>query len=516
MKSKHYLVILVALLPVLILRDYTPVDELRYLSIANEALANGHFFTFTNQGIPYADKPPLYFWILMLCKWLFGGYYMGILSLFSVLPALGIVAVMDKWVRRENPDADRVMAGLMLMSCGLFLGGAIILRMDMLMTFFIILSLYTFYTLLKEEGNIRRDRWLFPVYLFLALFTKGPLGLLIPLVSTLLFLLLTKHIRTIGRYWGWRTWLVLLVGCGIWFTAVYREAGGEYLHNLLVHQTVDRAINSFHHEGPFYYYLITMWYALAPWSLLLVGLLVVGWIRGYIRSDMERFFLTVTLSTFVLLSCISSKLSIYLLPVYPFMVYLSVLILARLQWNRWLALAVAVPTVVCCLTIFGMMLLPTFEPRLIYLHHALIYVAAALLTLGGGITLYFLYFRKELYKAMKVLALSLLVTVFVGGWALLYINDRVGYAGLCRKAMQISKLEELTGYSTVYIRHSENMDVFLNEDVRVLTTEEVLQGKAAGTVLMLGMYRAENDKVLMDYLEHKPKFKFGIYLIVPL
>ncbi len=77
MKHKHlYLLWFIALLPVMILRDYTPDNELRYLSIVDEALRNGDFFTFTNQGEIYADKPPFYFWLMMVGKTLLGGHRM--------------------------------------------------------------------------------------------------------------------------------------------------------------------------------------------------------------------------------------------------------------------------------------------------------------------------------------------------------------------------------------------------------------------------------------------------------
>ncbi|MDE5707727.1 MAG: dolichyl-phosphate-mannose--protein mannosyltransferase, partial [Alistipes sp.] len=52
------LLLFALLLPAMALRDFTPSNELRYLSIADEALADGNFFAFTNQGAPYADKPP--------------------------------------------------------------------------------------------------------------------------------------------------------------------------------------------------------------------------------------------------------------------------------------------------------------------------------------------------------------------------------------------------------------------------------------------------------------------------
>jgi len=46
----RYILYLVAVLPVFIFRDFTPDNELRYLSIADEALRNGSVFTFTNHG----------------------------------------------------------------------------------------------------------------------------------------------------------------------------------------------------------------------------------------------------------------------------------------------------------------------------------------------------------------------------------------------------------------------------------------------------------------------------------
>lgn len=69
MKIERYLILLILVIPVLILRDFTPNNELKYLSIVDEALRDGHFFTFFHQGELYADKPPLYFWLLMLSKW---------------------------------------------------------------------------------------------------------------------------------------------------------------------------------------------------------------------------------------------------------------------------------------------------------------------------------------------------------------------------------------------------------------------------------------------------------------
>lgn len=142
-KSRYllYAGICIALLPVLIFRDYTPSNELRYLSIADEALRSHNFFTFTNHGVPYADKPPLYLWIVMLCRMIAGKHLMWLLSLFSLIPALLTAEVMDRWTCNELKPAPRLSGSIVLLTGGLFLGLAVTLRMDMLMTLFIVLAL---------------------------------------------------------------------------------------------------------------------------------------------------------------------------------------------------------------------------------------------------------------------------------------------------------------------------------------------------------------------------------------
>jgi hypothetical protein len=48
-----------------------------------------------------------------------------------------------------------------------------------------------------------------------------------------------------------------------------------------------------------------------------------------LSDTLEQFFIIVALSTFILLSLISSKLQIYLLPAFPFFIYLTLLWLPK-------------------------------------------------------------------------------------------------------------------------------------------------------------------------------------------
>lgn len=152
-KYVKYLLWFAALVPLLLLRDFTPDNELRYLSIADEALRDGHWFAFYNQGEAYADKPPLYLWIVMAARALAGEHNMLLLGLFSVLPAFVILWVMDRWAGRELSPGHRLTAQMALLTTAYFIGGAVVLRMDMLMAMFIVLALYVFWRMYEGRGR---------------------------------------------------------------------------------------------------------------------------------------------------------------------------------------------------------------------------------------------------------------------------------------------------------------------------------------------------------------------------
>lgn len=500
-----FLFLFLTLLPLLSLRDYTVGNELRYLSIADEAMREGTFFAFTNHGVFYADKPPLYFWIIMLGKWLFGEHYMWFISLFSFIPAGIITCIMDRWCAKELADSYRTTGVLMMMSCGLFLALILILRMDMLMCMFITLALYIFYRMLKSEGNKQVNAVLFPLFIFLALFTKGPIGFLVPLLSTFVFLLLTKRFRTIGKYWGWKTWTILLFCCAGWFGAAYAEGGQEYMHNMLFHQTIDRAVNSFRHDGPFYHYCLTIWYAMLPWSFLLASVLIISALKKPKYTELQKFFLTIIGTTFVLLSSISSKVDVYMLPMFPFIVYLALMFLPEVSRNRWVMLSLALPASIFVLAFPAYMVVSRME-TMAFAIQPLFYVAAGLLSLTGILALYILYKKEQTLLAIRTLVYGLFVAAFIGSWDIPKINGKIGYRELCTKAKELARVHQTSDYYVWKLRRPENMDVYLQQDIIITTPEAVAQ---SGDRQALFLVPAKELSHLPDYFAEKETYQIG-------
>lgn len=537
-RLRPYLLIALALLPICLLRDFTPDNELRYLSIADEALRDGHFFTFYNHGVQYADKPPLYLWIVMLGKLLLGTHSILFLALFSLIPALLICRVMDYWLTPFLNPQQRLSSLLVTATCGLFLGVAVFVRMDMLMTLFIVLALATFYEMYslaaapEGEGSVPSARlhkkaWLLGFYVFMALFSKGPVGFLLPLLASLVFLVVEKQCRRIGLFWGWRTWIPLLAGCLFWFGGAWIEGGNTYMSNLLVHQTVDRAVNAFHHKEPFYYYLYILPAILTPWVFYIVGAVGGGAFCRKSRSAaspeearLALFFVTVILTGLVMLSAFSSKLAIYLLPLLPFCAALAALWGRHFEQKRWLRLCAALPALLFALAALAYALLylggagaAVGLPAWVF--HWLPLCAVLLLGLCAVYSLVCLHFPKGLHKGIHALTVGLLATLCVGGFFLPRINPHLGCADLCHRAVQLAREAPTAGFATYRMSRSESMDVFLHAQVRKLGAEELQAGQAAGHLLILPNRRLQ-DPAIQALLPGRPSYRIGQHTLIDL
>lgn len=511
MKITRYLLFFACFIPLLYFRDFTPNNELKYLSIADEALREGHWFTFWNHGTLYADKPPLYLWIVMLGKWLFGTHSMFFLGLFSLIPALCILFIMDKWVNTALPSNLRLSGQLMLLTSGLFTGSAIVLRMDMLMSLFIILSLYTFYRIYTGHGS-PADPIKLPVYIFLAIFTKGPVGLIIPLLTIPAFLLVKKQFKTIGKYLGWKQWGILIGLCSLWFIAVYLEGGKAYLNNLLFHQTINRAVDSFHHKEPFWYYLKTIWYSLAPWSLLYVAVILTGIRKHLYNNDIKQLFLTTLLTGFVALSFSSSKLDIYLLPLFPFMAYLAFLLLPEIRCPR-LCFTIGLPACILVFVFPALFFLPSFL-SIPWLKNPYFYFAGFLLSSSAVACLYYLY-KNSFTNAVNSLSIGLLLSIFVGSVSLPDLNKYIGLKDITQKAATIAKENGIENYYFYKLRSGKNLDSYLNKQINEADLPAIDSlAQKQNFILFVSRNRLQKEDKLHSFSNSNKSYTIGNYSII--
>ncbi|MDO5572035.1 MAG: glycosyltransferase family 39 protein [Bacteroidales bacterium] len=506
------LIPLLAFIPISIFRDITPNNELRYFSIIDEAIANNYFFAFYNQGNIYADKPPLYFWIMMVGRKLFGDFLLEFMLIVNLAISFVITYTMNKWCFTVNQIKQYSAAALAFLTTGYVMGVIAVVRMDLMMTMFIVLSLYSFYSLYTNK-NIRLNSCLFPVYVFLAIFSKGAVGILIPLLSTIVFLVSEKKIKDIFIYWGLKTWLILIVLCAIWFTGIYFDGGTEYLNNILFHQTVNRAVNSFHHKEPFYFYLWRFWMTAAPWSILFIVTLIKGlkW-KVVFKDKLLKFFFVIIVTSVVMLSIISSKIDIYLIPIYPFVIYLTFVILTKVKSSLIIKISTAILPVILILILPCLPFFDKFSPIELS-HKMLAYFSAVISFIGGVISL--LYIKRNLIlKSVIVSSSALLMLVFFSSFQITPFNEILGMKNLADKGAELKSKNNAKSFVSYKAGRTESMDYYLKEEIITAKTLEELKDTTLYKrpyILFLKTKNISKDEALKAFIDGRKGEKMIFY-----
>ena len=123
------------------LRHPWPADEPRFALIARDMAATGHWLIPQVGAEPYADKPPLFFWMIASVYWLTGSLRLAFL-VPSLLSALGVLALVYDLGRRWWNHRVGLYAAAILLSTVQFLVQAHAAQIDMTLTFFTTLALY--------------------------------------------------------------------------------------------------------------------------------------------------------------------------------------------------------------------------------------------------------------------------------------------------------------------------------------------------------------------------------------
>ncbi len=314
----------IAFLPFLGQGDTWGTHETRHGEIARELTAKGDWFIPPLCGRVYADKPPVFHWLVAACYAAAGGPGMTAARLPSALAAiaacLGVQAIGERLASRR--------AGLL---AGLFLaatpGHAIMARTARPDMVFCALVLAACLAATPGTGAApveapapggRRGAAAhalgFGIAMGLAVLVKGPLGLGIPLVFAL-------ALRRVGgrRPLRGATGVVLAATGLAAVLAAYavplavRPEGRAYLAALLTHPDLTSGARS--HARPFYYYLGRFPTAFAPFVPFLA--LAVRDVVGGGRKAASAALIA-TLASLAILSAIPGKRIHYLLVVHPF------------------------------------------------------------------------------------------------------------------------------------------------------------------------------------------------------
>ncbi|MBO4317109.1 MAG: hypothetical protein J5855_02345 [Mailhella sp.] len=337
-------------------REFWYADEVRHADVFMNIVGSGDFLALTLNGVPYPDKPPLYFAFLYWIRHLTGlglpaVFFLGLaLSEGLFITSIWILARLVGYSRKEA-----FASGLMVLGCFYCIGLMQYCRMDLMFTALILLASGCFFCALRKKTA---PLWLTLAFLLVAAATlvKGPLAPVFTLVPGILFVIwLGKPSRLNSRdgLLGFALMLVILLG---WVALLVIGGHSDYLQVIFKDQIVGRAYHANAHVLPWWHYAAIIPALFLPWSFLVF---FIDWKSFFkklpsVVKDRQSFngsaWLWITaLTVLIVLSLMSSKLAVYILPMLAVLAVLAGRALLRLtpRRSRYFFFAVGVVLVVC-------------------------------------------------------------------------------------------------------------------------------------------------------------------------
>ena len=297
-------------------RDLWAPDEDEYAQMSREMIRYDNWIFPTVNGTPWAIKPVLFNWLIAAVSLPGGDVDEFCARVFSALAALGTFLMTFYLGRRMFSTQTGLLGATVLGTSILFLKFARWSQTYMLSTFFAMLAIFLFYRGYRSEDKQTVSYLLMYAATGLGVLTMGPVNLVMPGLVIFLYLVVMKDLRHLRRLrLGWGI-LIFLAVSAPWYIVVSLQEG--YAFDLLIKTNIARYFNTWTHAQPFYYYLVNLPWAFAPWSLFLPGACHLAFShRSQEDRNALRFLLVWVIGLFVFFSLSQAKRNEYLLGIYP-------------------------------------------------------------------------------------------------------------------------------------------------------------------------------------------------------
>ena len=370
-------------------RPLYKADESRYAEIPREMVASGDWITPRLNGFKYFEKPPLQYWATAAFFSAIGEKD-WVARLWTALTGFAGIALVFLFTRKLIDQKTALMAAAVLAGSPLYVLLGQVNTLDMGLTLFLSAAMFAF----------ALERWfLFWTACALAVLSKGLIGIVLPIGTVGLYILLKRDWSLIRRMKIVQGGFLFLLIAAPWFIAVSLR-NTEFAHFFFIQEHFERFTTKMHGRyQPAWYFVPVLAVGIAPWLLPLLP--SVG--KAFVRKagfDTPLFLALWVLVVFAFFSVSDSKLPSYILPIFP---ALAVLIGTWLvSASRAVLLAQAALTVIAGLAVA--VLAPRFASD--YAGYVPWIVAAAALGTACGIAAFAFAWRRASAAALASLALA--------------------------------------------------------------------------------------------------------------
>lgn len=487
-------------------------DEPRYLQVAWEMALSKHFLIPTFNGVIYAQKPPLLFWLAILFSRVIPFEYTT--QAVSALAGLGTLFSTYAIGSRLSGRRAGLCAALILMSAGLYAWMIHTGNIDTLLTFFTTLAIY-FYI---RYADSRAMAWWYAACVSsgMGVLAKGPVGLVV-------FFLFVFSVKAVDRKNPVKLpWSSLLLGVGaalvpvvIWLVPACITGGVAYTKTILFKQNFGRAVSSFAHRRPWYYYITQLPALFLPWSILII----MG-IPEIFRSIREKnkgvlIYLVWFLSVFIFFSLISGKRGRYLLPLFPALSLLAAHVADKLGREGKRNLSLVIMSGISGLVILILALFPVvavlFSKRqwVLSLFHVDFFAPHLLMMYGfcvaGAACLWFArQYRQEGRAVFSTQSIALSVLFIMGAAQVYYVPVIDGVKSVKKASAMVASLLPAGGrVAFFHSRYNNGWNFYLKKPhIEVLSAPELLAASRPWDVVIA-------DKRFVNDLKAVPGYRLS-------
>ena len=325
-------------------------DEGRNAEVAREMAESNDYLLPHLDGLPYLDKPVVYFAAAAAVMEVLGPTETAA-RLPAYLFTLATIAVVVSFARRRWGADAGWLAGLALATTPLVLVYARTTIFDSALAFSTTVAILAFW----DERPVLA--W---ATIGLGSIIKGPVAILIPLATMLPYALLTG--RPLRRLFP----LAGLAVCGLvalpWFIAVSLRIP-EFPHYVFVRETFERVTTTrFHRTAPLWYYLPILPVAAFPWVVPALARLKDwrwAWLARRVNPHAQEAILLAcwVLGPLLFFTLNKSKLPQYMLPLIPAFALAAARLLTRAPDGRPGGIDVARRTYTAIAAVLGLALI---------------------------------------------------------------------------------------------------------------------------------------------------------------
>ncbi len=451
-------------------RPFASPDEGRYVEIPREMTVSGDYLTPHLNGLPYFEKPPLFYWLqsgVIKCLGL-SEFSMRLLPVLTGL--LGLILtyiVASHFVNRRTGLISAAVLGTSF----LYFSLSRMIVLDLLFAFLMAVSMWSFVKGVLSTGKSRLYSALAcSLFLALALLTKGLVALVIFFSVTILWLLITNSFSRLKPLYFVPCLLLFLLVAAPWHVFVSLE-NPEFFNFYFIREHFLRYTTKMHvRYQPIWFFVPIVVVGFFPWTSFLIKAAINTFkkdtLATHTQKSVEKFALIWFIYIFIFFSLSSSKLITYMMPLFfPGAYLIGTYIAKHLKNQTVLKVDLLLHSCVCVALIGIYAFFRHKIPMDMYnLLEAKIKLLLLTFILGALLPPFFAYLKKP------VVALSsLLVLTFVQLGILLsaeHYLDRISAKKAASAMREYAKGEELTVYS--YGHHYQDLAVYLQQPIKII------------------------------------------------